>query len=76
MGFADTSPSAQHTEKEVTNAAFLKKEMSIKTFSASQRWLKYISAGESSEDAFDSVLLRDKGEYFLEDFASGVSLEN
>lgn len=77
MGLADTSSSAQHTEKEVTNTAFfIKKEMSIETFSASQGWLKYIYAGERRDDAFDSVLLRDKGEYFVEDFASGVSLEN
>lgn len=56
MGLRDTSSSAQHNEKEVTNTAFKKKkEMSIKTFSASQRWLKYISAGESREDAFNSV---------------------
>lgn len=50
--------------------------MSIETFSASQTWLKYGSAGESREDAFDSVCLNDKWEYFMVDFASGVSLEN
>lgn len=50
--------------------------MSIETFSASQTWLKYGSAGESREDAFDSVCLKDKWEYFVVDFASGVSLEN
>lgn len=50
--------------------------MSIETFSASQTWLKYDSAGESREDVFDSVCLRDKWEDFVEDLASGVSLEN
>lgn len=76
MGLADTLSSAQHSEKEVTNAGFLKKEMSIETFSASQPWLKYGSAGESREDAFDSVCLRDKWEYFVKNFASAISLEN
>lgn len=76
MGLADTLSSAQHSEKEVTNAGFLKKEMSIKTFSEIQTWFKYFSAGESREDAFDSVCLRDKWEYFVKNFASAISLEN